>query len=330
MFKFVTLDPWQLPGSRFEIEKEMLEKEGFEVVLADCHTDDDVVAVAKDADAIALIYHQMTAELMDRLPKCKLLVRYGIGTDTIDIEAASERGIVVCNVPDYCQPDVATHTIALLLDICRKVTYLDRDVRKGNWDSTIGYKVNRVKNLVIGMYGFGSIARTTVQLLSGFEPTIIAYDPYAPDSLFEEFGVKRVTEDELWAQSDVISVHTPLTPETKFAINKESIAKMKEGVIIVNTARGPIIKLDDLLEGLKSGKVKAAGLDVVEVEPIKDPNAEIYKYDTLIVNPHSAYNSVEAEYELHSKVGQSAIDVLVKKIIPYNAVNKKVVTKVKE
>ena len=105
---------------------------------------------------------------------------------------------------------------------------------------------------------------------------------------------------------------------------------MKDGVIILNTARGPIIKLDDLLEGLKSGKVVAAGLDVVETEPIKDPNAELYKYDTLIVNPHSAFNSVEAEYDQHAKVAQSAIDVVVKKIIPYNAVNKKAVTKVKE
>lgn len=330
MPKFVVLDTWHLPGARYEIEKDMLEEAGFEVVIGSYHTDDEVVEAAKDADAIGLIYHQMTPELLDRLPKCKVLVRYGIGYDSINVEAASERGIVVCNLPDYCQVDVATHTIALLLDTCRKITCLDRHVRTGGWDGTAGYKIHRIENLVIGLFGFGSIARTMVKLLAGFNPTIIAYDPYAPDSLFEEFGVKRVTMDELWAQSDVISVHTPLTPETKFAINKDTIAKMKDGVIILNTARGPIIKLDDLLEGLKSGKVVAAGLDVVETEPIKDPNAELYKYDTLIVNPHSAFNSVEAEYDQHAKVAQSAIDVVVKKIIPYNAVNKKAVTKVKE
>lgn len=323
MKKFVILDTHILKGSDFGIEQKLLEEQGIECILAECKNNEEVLEVAKDADGIGLIYVDMNKELIDQLDNCKVIVRYGIGYDTIDVKAATDKGIVVCNLPDYCQQDVATHTMAMLLDLSRKVTVLDKSVREGLWDSNYGYPINRLDNITLGLIGFGSIARVFVKYMSGYDTKIIAYDPFADDSLFEKLGVERVELDQLYERADAITIHTPLTPETQFMINEESIAKMKDGVIIVNTARGPIIKLRDLLNALETGKVKAAALDVVETEPINDKDNEIYGYENLIINPHSAYNSVEASIEQHQKVAYSAIDVLVKEIVPYNAVNKR-------
>lgn len=323
MSKFVILDSHELAGSNFNIEKEILEQHGVECIISECKNVEDIIEAAKDADGIGLVYVDMNKELIDKLDNCKVIVRYGIGYDSVDVKAATDRGIIVCNLPDYCQPDVATHTMALLLDLCRKATLFDRYVRDGNWNSNYGYPINRISSLTLGLIGFGSVARLFVKYMSGFEMNIIAYDPFCPNNLFKELNVKRVTLDELYAKADAISIHTPLTPETKHLINKNSLAKMKDGVLIINTARGSIINLSDLLEALDSGKVKAAGLDVVETEPITDKNNKIYKYENIIINPHTAYNSEEASYEQHKKVAYSAIDVLVKNKIPYNAVNKK-------
>ena len=327
MSKFVILDSQELAGSDFNIEKNLLEEQGVQCIVAECKTEEEILVIAKDADGIGLVYVDMNRELINKLENCKVIVRYGIGYDTIDVEAATEKGIAVCNLPDYCQPDVATHTMALILDLCRKVTLLDRFCREGNWNSNYGYPINRVSSLTLGLVGFGSIARLFVKYMSGFNMNVIAYDPFLPKSFFDELNVKSVTLDELYAQADIISVHTPLTKETKHLINKETILKMKDGVLIVNTARGPIININDLLEALKTGKVKGAGLDVVEIEPVLDSNSEIYKYENLIINPHSAYNSKEASYDQHQKVAFSAINVLVKNEIPYNAVNKKQLVK---
>lgn len=327
MSKFVILDSQELAGTDFNIERNILEAQGIECIIAECKTVEEVIEIAKDADGIGLVYVDMNKDLINKLENCKIIVRYGIGYDNIDVPAATERGIIVCNLPDYCQPDVATHTMALLLNLCRKVSLLDRSCRRGNWSSNDGYPINRIGAITLGLIGFGSIARLFVKYMSGFNMNIIAYDPFLPQSFFDELNVKHVTLDELFAQSDAISIHTPLTSDTKHLINKDTIAKMKDGVLIINTARGPIINIYDLMDALNSGKVKAAGLDVNELEPILDPNSEIYKFDNLIINPHSAYNSVEASIEQHQKVAFSAVDALVKKIMPYNAVNKKQLVK---
>ena len=322
-FKYVLLDSHTLPGANYQIEKDILEKNGIECVIAECKTEDEIVQTAADADAIGLIYAKISGELMDRLPKCKVLVRYGIGFDSIQVPEATKRGIVVCNLPDYCIKDVATHALAMILDTCRKVTYLNADVRKGHWNGNAGYKINRIGDMVIGLAGFGNIARQLSKYLKAFEGTVIAYDPFLPESMFREYGVEQVTFDELCARSDVISIHTPLNESSRHLIDRTSIAKMKDGVILVNTSRGPVVCQDDLVEALKSGKVKAAGMDVMEKEPLTDVNEPAFGCDTLIINPHSAFNSVEAEIEQHEKVAYSAIDVLVKEIVPYNAVNGK-------
>lgn len=323
MKKFVTIDTHILKNDTFENEQRIFKENGVEYVLAQCKNDEEVLEVAKDADGIALIYYDMHKGLIDQLENCKVIVRYGIGYDTIDVKAATEKGIIVCNIPDYCQEEVASHTMAMLLDLSRKITLLDKSVRKGLWDSNYGYPINRIDILTLGMIGFGSIGRMFVKYMSGFETKLIAYDPYVDDSEMKKLGVEKVELDKLYENADVIAIFTPLTPETEFMINEKSISKMKKGVLIVNTSRGPIIKLKDLLNALETGKVKAAALDVVETEPITDKDDEIYDYENLIVTPHSAYNSVEAANELHQKVAYTGVEVLVKENMPYNAINKR-------
>jgi D-3-phosphoglycerate dehydrogenase len=324
--KYVCLDQYSLPGADFTIEQKILNKYGIECVIANARTDEEIIAVAKDADAVGTVYNQITPAIMDQLPKCRVFVRYGIGYDNINVPAATERGIVVCNLPRYCLRDVATHAIALLLDICRKTTYLDKTVRRGEWNGNAGWPIHRIDDLTIGLLGFGNIARQTRKYLSGFDCKVIAYDPFLPEDVFTAANAEKVEMDELFARADVISIHLPLNDATRHLINKDSIAKMKDGVIIINTARGPIVCQDDLVAALKSGKVCAAGCDVLEKEPLTDLTEEIFTLDNLIINPHSAFNSYEAEIEQHESVAQSVIEVLLNKVVPYNAVNKQTVT----
>ncbi len=323
MPKFVVLDSHVVPDADYRVEKKILEDKGIECVVGRCKSEEEILSLAKDADGIGLIYANMNRGLISRLERCQVMVRYGVGYDSIDVQAATDHGICVCNLPDYCQPEVATHAAALLLDLCRKVTVFDRYVRAGNWNENYGYKVHRLSALTLGLVGLGHMSRQFVRYIKPFGMHLLAYDPYAGDETFRENGVEKVTLDQLYARSDVISIHTPLTPETHHLINAESIAKMKDGVMLINTSRGPIVDTDALVDALKRGKVQAAALDVVEGEPIRDPHAKLFECENLIVTPHSAYYSAESGRDQHQKVAYSAIDVLLKKVIPYNCVNRR-------
>lgn len=323
MKKFVILDSQSFQGADFNIEKNILEDAGIECIVAKCKTNEEVIDIAKDADGVASFYVDLNKDLINELKKCKVIVRYGIGVDSVDIDAATKKGIAVCNIPNYCQEEVATHTMALLLDIARKTSYFDRMCRNGEWNPNAGYDNYRLSSMTLGLVGFGSIPRLLSKYMSGFGMKIIAYDPYISKEYFDKLKVRQVSLNDLYKESDIISVHTPLTPETKHLINEESINKMKDGVFIINTARGPIIKIDDLINALKKGKVKAAGLDVVENEPIEDADAEIFKLDNIVITPHTAFNSADSAVELQQKVAKSAVNVLSKNILPDNVVNKK-------
>lgn len=323
MAKYVLIDQYSVPDADYTVEKKIMEDNGIECQICNCRTDDEVVAVAGDADGIGVIYYNMHADLIKRLPNCKLMVRYGVGYDCIDVEQATKQGIMVCNLPDYCMVDVATHTMALILDLARKTTMYDRYVRSGKWNDIYGYPTHRLDSMTLGFMGFGRLAQSTAKYAKAFEMKMIAYDPYLPDAVFEEMGVKKVSLDDLYGQADILSIHMPLTAETRHMINDEAVAKMKDGIMIVNTARGPIIDNEALYKGLKSGKIKAAGLDVIDGEPITDPNFPLFEFESVVVTQHSAYYSVESGREQHEKVGYTMVDAFVKKVMPYNCVNKK-------
>ncbi|MDR1626353.1 MAG: C-terminal binding protein [Spirochaetia bacterium] len=322
MKKYAMLDSQALAGADFGVEKKILEEAGIECAIGECRTTEEMVRLAADADAIGLCYVDMNGKLMDSLKKCKLLVRYGIGYDSINVPEATARGIAVCNLPDYCQPDVATHAFAMILDCCRKITLQDRLMRGGKYLTTYGYRIHRLSTLKMGFAGFGAIAKTLARYMKPYQMDMLAFDPYLPEEVFAQNGVRQAGFEELLAQADIISVHSPYTPETHHMFCKASFAKMKDGAIIVNTARGPIICLDDLAEALKNGKLAAAGLDTMEGEPNVPPGHPIFACESAILTPHCAFNSAEAELEQHQKVAKSVIEFLGGNI-PYNCVNKK-------
>ena len=321
MLKYVFLDSHNLFGVNYGVTTNFLSKFGIESIMANCNTNDEIVNVAADADAVGLVDLNVNGELMDELKKCKVLIRYGVGYDTIAVKDATERDIAVCNLPDYCRPDVATHALGLILDCYRKITLHDRRLRNGHWNGNYGYRIKRLSSQKLGLIGFGNIARELVKYIKPFNMEVIAYDPRRKSNVFYESGVKRASLDEILKKSDIISIHAHLNKDTRHLINKKSIAKMKDGVIIVNTASGAIVSLDDLGEALKSGKVKAAGLGVIEGDPNVPLEHPIFACENAILNPHCSNHSIEAEIEQHLKVAKSVVEVLSGKL-PYNCVNK--------
>lgn len=321
MKKYVMLDSHTL-DSDYHQEKQILSAAGFECALAECKSDDEVVGATAECEVIGVCYYKVTAELLDRIPQVKAVIRYGIGYDVVDVDACTERGVMLCNLPTFCVIDVATHAMAMLLDLCRKLTFLDREARKGSWDVSYGYPIHRLEAMTLGLIGFGNTAKLLVGYVKPFGMKVLACDPFITPEQCEEYGVEKVELDALWAKSDALSVHVPIIPSTRHLINKDSIAKMKDGVLIINTARGPIINLDDLVAGLKSGKVAGAGLDVFEGEPITDVSHPMYNCHNLIITPHVAYASVESGDTQHTQVAETAVKVL-KGEIPSNTVNRK-------
>lgn len=293
------------------IQRAICEKYGYEYVLLDCADEDEIIEKAHDADAILDVYMKITPRIIDSLTNCKCLVRFGIGYDVIDLEAATKKGIFVCNIPDYCIEEVATHTVALLLAIVRKIPFYNDLIRgQGVWQASAGYKPNRLSTQTVGLFGFGNIARLVARYMSAFGCRILAYDPYLPEEVFQAHHVERVELDELLANSDILSLHTPLFDSTYHTIRKDTIAKMKDGALLVNTSRGPLVCEKDLLEAIDSGKLTAAGLDVAESEPITEAGHPLFASGRIVVTPHAAFSSVSASRELLEKVALTACQIL--------------------
>lgn len=320
--KAIVVDKNSADGLDYFIQKKIFEENGIEFVLEDCQTEDEIIEKCQDADALLVIYRKITPRIMDSLKKCKVILRYGIGYDVIDVKAATERGIKVCNSPTHCLDEVATHTIAMILAMERQLVFYNNLVKEGKWLANAGFKPHRLSSQTIGFVGFGHIARRAADFAKGFGFKMIAYDPFLSEAVINAAGAEKVELDRLLAESDVISLHTPLMDSTFHLIDKESIAKMKDGVMIVNTSRGPIIAIDDLVKAVKEGKVRAAALDVVEGEPITVPNHPLFETGRIICSPHAAYNSIEAEQQMMSVLAHTAVDVLNGEN-PANIVNKK-------
>lgn len=320
--KVVLLDSHIIAGYGYQVEQGVIEGAGHEFVKLSCKSEDEVVSQAADADVILNIALRLGEKTISALKNCKGMIRYGIGVDEFDIPAASKRGIKICNVSRYCIEEVALHAVTLLLACARQITHFDRCVRDGIWGGDLGRKMHRPSTQTVGLVAFGQNAKEAAKYLKSFGYSIVAFDPYVGEEVFEEHGVKKVELDELYAVSDFISLHNPLTPESQHMINKSSIAKMKDGVVIINTARGPLICDEDLVEALKSGKVAAAGLDVMYTEPMKDPENPYCKLGNVILTPHIAYRTQEAAADLFRQVAETAVQLLNGET-PYNVLNAK-------
>ena len=265
-----------------------------------CNSDADFTGDILEAAAL-IVWHNIpiTAPGIRRLKGCRALIRNGVGFDSVDVRVAAECNIAVCNVPDYGTEEVADHAIALALALCRQLFPLDAEAKRLGWLVKVETKMRRLRELTFGIVGLGRIGTATALRAKALGFKVCFYDPYLPNGADKAVGITRArTLEELLRQSDVLSLHCPLTAETHHLISDRELAWMKPSAFIVNTARGAIIKKSAILAALREGRLAGAGLDVVEDEPLR--SAEEAATPNLIVTCHAAFCSVEAKQEMRA------------------------------
>ncbi len=281
-----------------------------DIKLLQTNDERDVLRDASRADVL-LVYHdiKLTERSIAQLDRCRGIIRCGVGFDNVDIAAAGSRGIVVCNVPDYGTEEVADHALMLLLVTARRLLPQDSAIRKGIWDTSVGFGAPRLRGRTLGLIGCGRIGSAMALRAKALGMRVVFYDPYKPDGLEKALGIERCHRmEELLPQSEFLSLHCPLTPETHHIINAVSLAQLPRGAYVINTARGPCLDLVALLSALESGQVAFAGLDVVEKEPLDyEP---ICRHPQVVLTPHTAFYSVEGFREMREKGAQEARRIL--------------------
>lgn len=315
------------PGAELPQEREGLaEYAGDLVSFGNLDTPEKVIAHCRDADAILTPGARFTRDVIAQLEHCRAIVRYGVGYDTIDVPAASEHGVLVVNIPDFCLPEVANHALALLLDCAKKITRQDRWVRGGNWGDRGGaYRapflspMGPIHGETVGLVGFGQIAREFHRRLVPLDVTVLAYDPYVPAERAAALGVEMAPLDALMRRSDYVSVHTPLTPQTRHLINAEMIALMKPTAYLINTSRGPVVDEQALIAALQAGKIAGAGLDVFETEPLPQ-DSPLMTMENVVLVPHTASYADETFRIMFRRVGEEAARAL-RGQMPHTPVN---------
>src|SRR6187401_3486330 len=247
--------------------KEVLSAIGAELELAPSPAPDAIMKIAAGADALLVTYAKITAEMIGQMSRCRIISRFGIGVDNVDIDAATAAGIVVTKVPDYCIDEVSDHAMALLLAVVRKIPFISAKVHAGEWKMPDVVPIGRLRGSTLGLMGFGRIPQLVVPKAQSFGMKVTAYDPFVPKDVFQKLGVEQVDFETLLKTSDYISIHSPLVPETKGIFNADAFKKMKKTAYVVNTARGPIIDEAALAAALDAGEIAGAALDVMTQEP---------------------------------------------------------------
>ncbi len=295
--------------STLDIERSVLGAVGAELLALQATSDEELLEVVRDADALLVCYAPVTKRLIDRAEQCRVIARYGIGVDNVDVEAATAKGILVTNVPDYCIEEVSDHALALLLTSARKLVQLDRRVRAGAWNATDAVPIHRLRGLVLGLVGFGKIPRELARKVGALGLEVLAYDPYVDTQDMRGHGVRKVDLSTLLTQSDFISVHAPLTPQTRGMIGESELRAMKPTAYLINTARGPIVSESALIRALREGWIAGAALDVLETEPPAQTHA-LFTLDNVILTPHMSFYSEESLRELQRKAAEEVLRVL--------------------
>ena len=280
-----------------------------ELVMAKSASADDILEVARDADAILVTYAKLPGDLLRQLKRCKAIGRFGLGVDNIYVPAAVECGITVTYVPDYCMREVSDHAMALLLALARKVVFSNNLVQAGRWEMPAVVPIRRLEGQVLGLVGFGNIPRQLAPKAQAFGLRVITHDPFVPPAVLAYARVESVSFDELLARSDFVSIHAPLLPETRGLFDAATFAKMKHGACLINTARGPLVDEPALIAALDSGQVGAAALDVVASEPLAK-DSPLLGCTNVILTPHTAFYSVEALEESQTKCASDVARVL--------------------
>jgi D-3-phosphoglycerate dehydrogenase len=288
-------------------ERAVLDGHDVELRVLDCRTPEEVAGQAGDADVLINQYVPITGAVLDALPRCRLVVRYGVGVDNVDVEAATGRGVWVANVPDYGRDEVADHTLALALSLLRGVVVLDRSVRAGVWDLEAAPPLRRLSTLTWGVVGCGAIGRGVAGRAAGLGMRVLGHDlPGVPS----EAPIERVGLEELLAGADVVSLHAALTPASHHLIGAGALARMRPTAFLVNTARGGLVDAAALLAVLEAGELAGAALDVLEGEPPDELGWRLARHPRVVATPHAAWYSEEAFHTLKSEVAREALRVL--------------------
>lgn len=274
-----------------EGEQSFARRIGAEFRSGQCVTEDETAALVRGARIAFVNFAPVTARVLDELAPGAVVIRYGVGWDNVDTVAADERGIAVCNVPDYGTTTVADHAVSLVLSLLRRLPQFDAILSAGSWTKPSSQApIREFAETVIGLFGTGKIGLTVAERLRAFGFELIAYDPYADRDRLRSLGIEPVERDALWRRAHLVSLHAPATPETIRAVNHESIAMMRDGAYIVNTARGALVDLDAVVDGLQSGKLAGAGLDVFDPEPLPHDHP-IRRARNAVLTPHAAFYS---------------------------------------
>ncbi|MFZ0634044.1 MAG: C-terminal binding protein [Candidatus Acidiferrales bacterium] len=323
--KIINTDSYFNDIRGYGYEQRLAKKLGASLILATVHEEPDIIAACARCE-IVLVEHADTPvnkNVIAHLDACQLIVKYAVGVDNVDISAATQRGIVVCHTPNFCIEEVSDHAVALLLALARRVVQFNDHVRAGGWaEPTIDPPLRRMRNRVVGLVGFGRIARLVAQKMSEFGVKILAFDPFLDPKTIEERGAKPVDLEALFAKSDYISVHTPLTKDTRHLIGAKLLARMKPTSFLINTSRGPVIDEAALCDALRETRIAGAALDVTEIEPLPG-SSPLRSFRNVILTPHYAANSIESLEDLRYE-GAAAIEAYCKGFWPEFVVNPQV------
>jgi D-3-phosphoglycerate dehydrogenase len=287
------------------LERELFGSAGLELAVAQCATEDEVLAAGRDFDAFLVQYAPITGRALAELPRLGIISRIGAGYDTIDTAACAKYGVWLANSPDYGVGEVATHALALALALIRNVVAYNRDISGGRWHYLSSGKLRRASDLTLGIVGLGRIGKRMAHVSRNLFRRVIACDPYLIDGDFPAY-VQRASMEELFEQSDLVSLHTPLNDETRGMVDATMFTRMRPGSCLVNTARGALVDIGDLLAALDSGILAGAALDVLPVEPVP-AHSRLLGHPKVILTPHAAYFSVQAEIELRRKAAQNIV-----------------------
>jgi len=297
-----------------EYERGVIEPAGFELeaIQPICKTEDDIIRTCGSADVLLVQWAPVTRRVLEALPKVRCIVRYGVGVNNFDLDAAKDLNVVAANVPDFCVEEVANHALAMILSLCRRIPQDHNQIIKGGWGVNPFRPIPALTDLTLGLVSFGKISRNLAHKASMLGFSVIAHDPFLKPEVFAANKAKPVGFKELLAQSDIVSLHCPLVKETTHLIDANALGLMKPGAILINTSRGPVVDEPALIDALKAGHLGGAGLDVFEAEPLP-AGSPLRDFQNVILTSHAASVSEKAVVMLQTKAGEAARDFLLGK-----------------
>ncbi|MDO8673356.1 MAG: C-terminal binding protein, partial [Dehalococcoidia bacterium] len=309
MARFTVLHTDARSGAGIQDEKAELAKVNAEIVMSNGPGEDDLIEAGRHVDGILNGGAQLTRRVLESLTNCKVIARYGVGVDTVDLDAATDCGIAVANVPDFCIEEVSNHTLMLILACSRKLCLLSNSVKSGRWDRSKRSPMGKIQGQTLGLVAFGRLARAVAVKAKVFGLRVLVYDPYVSAGIAGQYGVEFTSLERLLAESDYVSVHTPLNEETRHLFDAGRFRQMKPGAYFVNTSRGPVVDEAALLQALNEGWIAGAAVDVFQKEP-PDPDNPLFKLENFIATPHMASYSDAAFADLRLRVAQEVSRVL--------------------